>query len=588
MKDPNVELEPQVTGVDHTTGKQCTLNRRQPRFPLRMAICNGRGSEHDPEAGASARIAPTRRLNRWVVRGGALVALLTLGTACRWIGLEISDGRLLGTRVDGVRAFLGIPYAAPPVGPLRWKPPAPPTPWRGVRNATRPRSECPQLIPLLGYLGAEDCLYLNVWAPDEGAENLPVMVWFHGGAFKQGSAADPISNGARLARTQRVVVVGVNYRLGTLGFMAHPTLTSESGASGNWGVLDQQAALRWVRDNIRSFGGDPNSVTIFGESSGGDNVCTHMISPASRGLFHRGISQSGMCPSTWHDRDPTLAEAEDYGLEVAAQLGCAEPPEALACLREASPRALVEAGNRTAPIQPGGVFYIEPPDYRAMAPNVDGVTIPDDRAVLYESGDIADVPLIFGSNKDEGTLFHTPFFFAEPVDTPEAYRAALERRFGATRAKMVEALYPSESFPSPDSALAEVTGDWLFVCRARWMSRVLSARGLPVFLYSFEKPLRSPALPDGGVIHAAEIPFVFGTSLALFGLGPIEAEHQELSDNMMGYWSRFAATGDPNGDGAVNWPRYDEMTDQHLVLDDPVRAGTGHKRARCDLWDSFL
>jgi para-nitrobenzyl esterase len=527
----------------------------------------------------------------------SLVAALAVLAALAACGGDAPDELVVRTEggdvrgeldAPGVRAFRGIPYAAPPVGANRWRPPQPAAPWDGVRDAGNVGAVCPQGFGFGPGGGDEDCLYLNVWTPSPAPADdapAPVMVWIHGGAFQFGSGGEDYYAGTVLTAAHGVVVVTANYRLGPLGFLAHPALAVEDPAhptSGNYGIEDQIAALAWVQRNIAAFGGDPGRVLLFGESAGGFSTCVHYLSPRAGTLFHAAISESGLCASDAVER--TLADAEADGAELAAALGCTGGDE-LACLRAISPWEVLDAGGTPmADTVPGGPFY-QDGTALGFAPVVDGTVIPATTRAALAAGGFANVPLVLGTNRDEGTLFHAPLF-ATPVTTEPEYRDALGRRFGAGNVDAIVAEYPIASFADANAAIAEVTGDAVFVCPARRTARAVAAAGATVHLYAFQKELENPGLPRGGVVHAAEIPFVFGVDT--FPLGDVGTSGRPVSEAIQGYWTRFARTGDPNGDGAVGWPRYDAATDEHLVLDQPIAAGSGHKAARCDFWDALV
>jgi para-nitrobenzyl esterase len=487
----------------------------------------------------------------------------------------------------GVRAFRGIPFAAPPTGANRWRAPQPVVPWEGVRDAEFEGAICPQGFGFGTGGGDEDCLFVNVWtpspAPADGAL-APVMVWIHGGAYQFGSGSEPYYAGTVLTANHGVVVVTLNYRLGPLGFLAHPLLTAEDPAhptSGNHGIEDQIAALEWVKRNIAAFGGDPEQIALFGESAGGFSTCVHALSPRAGSLFHVAISESGLCSADEAERP--IADAEADGVALGERLGCTGG-DVLACMRAIDPWEVLDAGGTPmGDTVPGGPFY---QDGSALdfGPVIDGFILPDSTRALFAAGGYPVVPLILGTNRDEGTLFHAPLF-AMQIETETQYRDALTRRFGAANLDAILARYPVASFASPNFAIAEITGDAFFVCPARRTARAAAAAGGPVYLYTFQKELENPGLPSGGVVHAAEIPFVFG--IDEFPLGDAGASGLPVSQAIQGYWTRFAATGDPNGAGAVAWPPYTRAGDEHLTLDAEIAAGTGHKAAQCDFWDAL-
>ena len=497
------------------------------------------------------------------------------GTEDEGPAVQLNDGRIVGEAVAGVDVFRGIPFAAPPVGDLRWKPPQQPDPWQGDLDATKAGNKCPQFNLFIGgaYEGKEDCLYLNLWVPNpRPATPMPVMVWIHGGAFVVGEGGNPTYDGSHLARTGGVIIVTFNYRLGTLGFMAHEALTAEAPdyvSSGNYGLEDQRAALRWVQENISQFGGDAGNVTIFGESAGANSVVMHLVSPPSAGLFHRAAVQSTAGAG---ESFPTLEEAETMGADVTEELECELETDVLACLRDKDARTVQAALT-------GGDAALFFGDGRSWLPNVDGVNLPEQPAELVAGGDVADVPVLLGTNGDEGTLFTFLGGPAVPTDDAEV-RTWLSFLSSAN----VDAVL--ERYPLGDdsaAAIAEIVADAVFVCPTRRLARSLVESGNTVWRYSFERPFNAPLLPNLGSFHSAEIPFVFQTKF--LGAGP-EGEDLALSTAMGRYWTSFADSGDPNGEG-VTWPPYLRDTDPYLLLDSTISAETGLKEEICDFWDGL-
>ena len=483
--------------------------------------------------------------------------------------IELADGTIEGEVAGTTRRFRGIPFAAPPVGALRWRPPRPPAPWTGTLPTKAFSSACPQRPSTLGTPSEnEDCLYLNVWTPDPAPrERLPVMVWFHGGGNEFGSTGDVIPlglgglifDGQLLTERRDVVVVTTNYRLGKLGFFAHPALAAEdpdAPYAGNQGLLDQRAALAWVKSNIAAFGGDPDNVTIFGESAGSADVCFQVVSPGSRGLFHRAISESGGCTT----RQDDAAEGAELARRVAAAVGCGDVGDQLACLRDAPVGALLDSGV-------------------AVGPVVDGGFLPDQPRALLEAGDFADVPYVLGSNADEGTIF---FLGVPPVANDAEYLAALRERYGE-RAEEIARTYPASAFATPQDALERVLGDGGLVCGTYDSARRVAAAGGRVWLYDFARWVQIPELQplDLRALHGAEIAYVFGSP------PPPTADDAALSDAIQGYWTRLARDGDPNGDGAVEWPRYDDTSDRRLNLDVPITVVSRFRRTECEMWWRF-
>ena len=481
--------------------------------------------------------------------------------------IEIADGMLRGEVDGGSRRFLGIPFAAPPVGDLRWRPPQPPTPWQGILEADTISVPCAQEDALTTPASdSEDCLYLNVWTPDPApSRRLPVMVWIHGGGNTSGSTGDLIPlgvgglfyNGRTLAESRDVVVVTTNYRLNIFGFFSHPELAAEDPAypySGNQALLDQRAALEWVRDNIVAFGGDPDNVTIFGESAGAFDVCYQVASPLSRGLFHRAISQSGGCTT----RRTTDTEARQRTAQLAAASDCTDAENQLACLRALPVAELLE---RSA----------------GFGPTVDGGFLPDQPRALFDSGNFADVPYILGSNTDEGTLF---LLGTPPIATEEAYEAAVESAYGE-RAGEVLSLYPVSDFDSPNDAWARIVGDSSLVCGTYDSARRAAAHGAEVYLYNFARPVLVDVLPSLGATHGAEIAFVFDSAES-----PSEID-TAIGMSMQGYWTRFARSGDPNGDGALEWPRYSDAEDRRINFNAENTIVSDFRRPQCEFFWSL-
>jgi len=470
--------------------------------------------------------------------------------------VHVADGALLGraTGDPGVQAFMGIPYAAPPVGPLRWRPPQPPLPWSGVRDATRAGPACMQWQrPGVAAIPSEDCLSLNVWAPiRHDGPPLPVMVFVHGGGFVFGSGAEPVYDGTALAG-HKVVLVTLNYRLGVFGFLAHPALTREGGGtSGNYGLLDQIRALRWIQANIGEFGGDPRRVTLFGESAGGTSVAMLLASPLARGLFTQAILESPALG--W--RFMTLAEAERTGVSIGSDI---------AALRRAPARSLLAANvaiqSRAPRMAPVPLPF----------PVVDGQVLPDQPNVLLTRPDGFRMPMMIGTNADEGWSFAAHWNGLSPGD----YAQRLLLLFGE-QAAQAAVIYPAHDLASSLRAGADIIGDGLFYEGARMLGRVGASRDPHTFRYLFAQPIRG--LPPR---HAAEVAYVFGT------LGPLaSAQDRAVSETMMTAWTRFATTGDPNGGGAsvssVRWPRAGGPGDPYLEFGPTIAARAGFRTVQLD------
>ncbi len=511
----------------------------------------------------------------------ATTTSVTVSTTGAGGGGGAADGTLImtdkgpvqGTIVGASRVFLGIPFAAPPIDALRWKPPQPHAAWTTAVDATMRKPACTQLgalSPTFDATSSEDCLTLNIWAPKTPPSTpVPVMVWIYGGSFSVGSAADKAYDGQKLAEMAGAIVVTINYRLGPLGFLAHPDLVAEDAAhpsSGMYGFEDQRMALAWTRDNIAAFGGDPTRVTAFGESAGGISTCLHLVSPLSTSLFARAIIESGGCSNLGA---VTSAAAIAHGAQVVTALGC-DGANPITCMRGKTAQQVVEA----VPVTPFDLAH-------AWAPNIDGLNLPSAPAQLFANGAIANVPVLLGTNDDEGTLF---LAIGNTVVDDATYLAFVDQFFPGKGSQVV-AHYPSANFASPKEAAEEAIADAGFVCPARATARAIAKTGHPTFLYHFT---HAPAalLPALGSYHSSELPFVFDNPGPLSPSSPTVAE-APLVATMQGYWTRMAKTGDPNGAGATPWPAFTEAGDQNIVLDLTVSAETNRKKVDCDFWDAF-
>jgi len=481
----------------------------------------------------------------------------------------LSTGQLRGSLTyDGEAVFKDIPFAEPPVGNLRWHEPLPPKAWAGVRDATTYGPACYQ-TGHLNVVSSEDCLQLNLWTPAWPMKSpAPVMVWFHGGGNIAGSAIEPLFNGETLAR-HGVILVSANYRLGVFGFFAHPELTKESAhhSSGNYALLDQIQALKWVQENIAKFGGDPANVTIFGESAGSMDVNTLLTMPMSKGLFARAIAESG----AGGDAQP-LAEAEKKGEALATNLKISGDG-ALAKLRAVSSEDLVKASTQGQGPGGGGGGM--------LGINVDGWVLPESPSKAFAAGHELQVALLFGNNSQE---LQRPF--GPPTATD--LRATVTKQFGplADRALAAYGLNGTTD-PQPDPEFgtvgAQLATDSTFRCATVQELAWHTSAGNTAYEYQFSISVHGKE--SEGAPHAAEIPFVFGTLPVWQGMRSYNLADRQYAPVVQEYWVNFAKTGDPNGGGLVKWPKFDPATHAYLDLTDagPV-AKEGLRRPVCDLY----
>ncbi|WP_305029527.1 carboxylesterase/lipase family protein [Hymenobacter convexus] len=512
--------------------------------------------------------------------------------------VRLATGLLEGaTAASGIHEFKGVPFAAPPVGKLRWQPPQPVAKWAGVRPAKDFGPRAMQL-PLYGDMNfrssgvSEDCLYLNVWTPAKSAqERRPVLVYFYGGGFNAGDGSEPRYDGESMAR-QGIVAVTVNYRLGVFGFFAHPALTQESPhhAAGNYGLLDQQAALRWVQQNIAAFGGDPARVTIGGESAGSVSVSAQLAASGSRNTFRQAIGESGSLLSA--DRAPApLAEAEQAGGTFASQVGAAS----LDALRALPAQQLLEAAGR--------------PQAPRFRPVVDGYFFTKAPLATYAAGEQVRVPLLVGWNSQE-VDYHSLLGSAPP--TLENYRAAVEKLYGSRTAEALQR-YPAATDAEVAAVATDLAAD-RFTAYATWKWADLHGQtsGQPVYryLYAHPRPAMTPAMgnataglaggvvqqdatapktpPPTGAVHSAEIEYALG-NLATNKVYAWTPADYELSKTMQAYFVNFIKTGNPNGAGLPVWPAANRPpTGQILRLDLTTQAVPEPNRARYEFLDQSI
>ncbi|MFF1378871.1 carboxylesterase/lipase family protein [Streptomyces sp. NPDC058308] len=553
---------------------------------------NGSGSGRG-RGGAGGRVRRLASVGAVLVAATA-AALVPLpaeaqrGAETRQGGPAAADSTLVRTDAGWIRGevtaegrqFLGVPYARRPVGSLRWREPRPAKAWHGVRGATAFGNRCVQSASWdPGYENpthTEDCLDLNVYTPKGRAAHRPVMVWLHGGGLTAGAGRDIVPDA--FARRTGAVVVTVNYRLGAMGFLAAAGLDGEAsdGVSGNYGLLDQQAALRWVRANIGRFGGDAGRVTIAGESAGGRSVCTLLASPTARGLYRAGIVESGAygdCAGRERRR------AAGDGRAFAKKAGCPDPKTALACLRGKSAKEILAAQ--------GGFDW---------GPVVGGAFLPVQPAQAYEKGSAAGVPVLNGANSDEGRLFAFGRFDGkgEPL-TAERYPAALTEEYGPGLGRRVLRTYPLTEHASPTHAYGAAVGDRMFACTALRMDRALAGRG-PVYAYEFADRTSPPFASlrkletdfDFGATHVNEVQYLFKH----FGLdSPFNAEQRALARQMVQYWGSFVRTGVPRAEDGPAAPDQRTRPGRVLSLRTASAGGTAisttvHDEHRCGLWDA--
>ncbi len=474
--------------------------------------------------------------------------------------VRTQSGLVQGKLEDGVATYKGIPFAAPPIGNLRWRAPKPPMAWTGVRNADKFAPACIQ-VPIVNQdLGMEsvttneDCLYLNVWTPAKSAsEKLAVMVWIYGGGFTIGGTSVSLYDGMNLAK-KGVILVSVAYRLGALGFMAHPELTAEQGGhSGNYGLLDQIAGLQWVKRNIAAFGGDPSRVTIFGESAGGISVSMLSASPLAKGLFRGAISESGgnfgperQTGNEGGENMDSLARAERNGTAFLNKLGAASI-----------------AAARKKPAEE--ILKNSPPGLGTAWPIFDGYVLRGDQYTLYEAGRYNDTPVLIGTNSDEGALFVSSA-------KADAYQKVIHAGYGTYSGKILAA-YPggtdAEALRSSRDMFRDATFAWPTWTWARLQSK--TGKGKAYVYYFTHRPSypNTPEFKDWGAAHAGEIAYVFGNFSTSM---PPSTADRAVSETISSYWVNFAKAGDPNGSGLPNWPAFTNTSAQVMNLDDPSKA----------------
>ncbi|MES1956367.1 Carboxylesterase [Salinisphaera hydrothermalis EPR70] len=496
--------------------------------------------------------------------------------------VQTADGPVQGKLSQNIREFLGIRYAAAPVGNLRWRPPQAPASWSDVKDTTQYRARCSagETIDLFGTTStSEDCLFLNVFTPSDMQANaaLPVMVWIHGGGLKDGSAND--YNPVKLVRQGNAIVVTINYRTNVFGFLALPGLDNEGHDFANYGIMDQQFAMKWVQNNIARFGGDPNNVTIFGESAGGLSVLTNLISPTAKGLFNRAIVESGSYTSL--STPESLSAAEDRGQQFAKAVNCqtSTPSATVACLRALSVDEIQSMGSQ---------FVQQNPPL-----TLDGTVLTETQGQAFKSGDFNQVPVIIGTNKDEYRNFIglEEYASGQAIDA-STYQTRIQQSYGSN-ASQVLAAYPLSNYSRADVALAAPATDSVFVCPGLRKAALLKQK-VPTYYYEFADrtaPVyQHPAPIPYGAYHSGEIQYLFlgfrGARGRETSLNPAQSR---LSTDMVAYWTQFAKNGDPNGASVPQWPLL--SSDRYMSLNLPAPQAMSLSALRqahhCDLWDSI-
>jgi para-nitrobenzyl esterase len=508
-------------------------------------------------------------LCRSIILSALLVLPLISYGAPSPLQVKLRTGVVEGREEGPVRTFLGIPYAAPPVGDRRWKPPLAPAKWTGIRKATEFGARCVQ-APIFDDMvfrdagHSEDCLFLNVWTPAKSARSkLPVMVWIHGGGFVGGASSEQRQDGRVLAQ-QGVLVVSMNYRLGIFGFFVHPELAAESGqnAAGNYGLLDMVASLQWVRDNIAAFGGDPGNVTIFGESAGSFAVSDLMASPLAKGLFHKAIGESGGAFSRTGLAFETIAAREEKDSKV---LVSAFGVQTLAQLRTIPAQKILDA-----------TWKAGRDDNFEVDPVVDGYFLPETVASIFAAGKQNDVPLLAGWNHDEGGLE-----VDQTKPAMDSFKTVAQEDFGAKAPDFLK-LYPADNDAQALRSAEDYKGD-RFIAWATWMwIEAQSTTGKrPIYRYRFDLALPTdPKSSEQGAYHSGEIEYVFGQldSKAHMNWRPSD---RQLSAEMQKYWANFARSGNPNGSGLAKWPPYSSAGGwQVMYLNEKPEARKDDLRAR--------
>ena len=467
--------------------------------------------------------------------------------------VKIDTGLLSGTVSGDLKIYKGIPFASPPTSELRWKPPLPATKWDGVRKAEQFGKRCMQGQPTAQDI-SEDCLTLNIWTPAKAAsDKLPVALWVYGGGFNTGSGSTPGYDGAGLA-TQGLVMVTFNYRLGAFGFLAHPDLSKESGhkGSGNYGMMDTVAALKWIQRNIAAFGGDPSKVTVMGESAGAIMVAALVGSPEGKGLFVRAVSQSGAWMGLAASKMGSLQQAEEAGAKFAASIGANTLVE-----MRAKPAAEIMANRGSGLV-------------------VDGWMIPEDQTAVFAKGKQNDVDVLIGSNKDEGT------FFARGITKAQDWTTQAKQKY-ADQADTFLKLYPGDSDAQATASQLENSRDQVAWHMRLW-AQLTAKKGRKAYLYYFtHEPPVAAGQPSRGATHTAELSYMFNNLTP--GRPWVDAD-RTLAEQMVSYWANFIISGNPNGKGLPQWNAFGDKSPKPMVLGETVEPAPD--AVRISLYDGFL
>ena len=547
----------------------------------------------------------TRRLSLSLSLSVCVLLLCVLlpaaaAVASQHITVDTTYGPVIGKVEDDVVVFRGIPFAAPPVGKLRFHTPVPPQPWTKPKECFLSLKICPQLDVYNKFIGTEDCLYLDMYVPKSHFDNknlapLPIMAWIFGGGWAMGDAYEfGLYDGKNLARRNNVIVMAMNYRLNPAGFLALEELVEEDGSVGNQGLKDQRFALQWLQKNANAFRGDPQQVTLFGESAGAFSICFHLASPGSKGLFRAAILESGSCdtPQFWR---PTV-DAFAFGRDYLRLVGCnhTSSDKILDCLASMTTKQMMHYESIPKNFQ----WEFKPQLWPIMpwAATIDGSPngLVDTPTAMIKEGTFNRVPVIAGTNRDEGSIFIPVMPFIIPGEKFPFTESSLFRFvayfFNDTIASQIMELYPLHEFPSQDHRASRILRDYFFVCSERRTLFAMSDQnGMPdTFMYQFVfRPF-----PFVGDYHAAELDYVFDHSWPL--LIPLGGEYAKMGAIMGHYWTNFAKNLDPNvgsspvPSGTTNWPRFNSTVEEAMVLDYPTYPEIGLASSRCDFWDMIM